>query len=116
MPQAYTEARAVDPIVFAERFIDGAEYTVSIVQERALPSIRIEPATEFFDYQAKYFRDDTKYHCPSGLGAAAEGVVAGRRARHLSRGPIASAGAASISCAMRRAGNSISSRSTRRPA
>jgi D-alanine-D-alanine ligase len=75
MSQAYTEARAVDPIVFAERFIDGAEYTVSIVQERALPSIRIEPATEFFDYQAKYFRDDTKYHCPSGLGAAAEGVL-----------------------------------------
>jgi D-alanine-D-alanine ligase len=75
MPQAYADARAVDPIVFAERFIDGAEYTVSILQERALPSIRIQPATEFFDYQAKYFREDTQYDCPSGLGAAAEGVL-----------------------------------------
>jgi D-alanine-D-alanine ligase len=75
MNPAYTEARAVDPIVFAERFIDGPEYTVAIVQDRALPSIRIKPATEFYDYQAKYFRDDTQYHCPSGLGAVAEGVL-----------------------------------------
>jgi D-alanine-D-alanine ligase len=75
MNQAYSEARSVDPIVFAERFIDGPEYTVAIVQDRALPSIRIKPATEFYDYQAKYFRDDTQYHCPSGLGAAAEGVL-----------------------------------------
>ncbi len=42
---AYAEARAVDPIVFAERFIAGAEYTVGVLQDRALPSIRIQPAT-----------------------------------------------------------------------
>jgi D-alanine-D-alanine ligase len=58
--------------VFAERFITGEEFTVGILQEGALPSIRIEPATEFYDYEAKYFRDDTKYHCPSGLDPAAE--------------------------------------------
>ncbi|MFI4891173.1 MAG: D-alanine--D-alanine ligase [Steroidobacterales bacterium] len=72
MPQAYAEARAVDRLVFAEAFIAGSEYTVGILQDRALPSIRIQPATEFYDYQAKYFRDDTQYHCPSGLDAAAE--------------------------------------------
>jgi D-alanine-D-alanine ligase len=72
MPQAYRDARAVDPLVFAERFIAGAEYTVAVLQDRALPSIRIQPATEFYDYQAKYFRDDTQYHCPSGLDDAAE--------------------------------------------
>jgi D-alanine-D-alanine ligase len=72
LDQAYAEARAVDPIVFAEAFITGAEYTVGVLQDRALPSIRIQPATEFYDYQAKYFRDDTQYHCPSGLGAAEE--------------------------------------------
>jgi D-alanine-D-alanine ligase len=72
LPHAYAEAAAVDPIVFAERFIDGGEYTVGVLQDRALPSIRIQPATEFYDYQAKYFRDDTQYHCPSGLDAAAE--------------------------------------------
>jgi D-alanine-D-alanine ligase len=72
LPQAYAEARAVDPIVFAERFITGDEYTVGVLQGRGLPSIRIQPATEFYDYQAKYFRNDTQYHCPSGLTPAAE--------------------------------------------
>jgi D-alanine-D-alanine ligase len=72
LPRAYAEARAVDPIVFAEAFITGDEYTVGVLQDCGLPSIRIQPATEFYDYQAKYFRDDTQYHCPSGLSAAAE--------------------------------------------
>ena len=71
-PAAYAEARAVDPIVFAERFITGAEFTVGVLQDRGLPSIRIQPATEFYDYQAKYFRNDTAYHCPSGLTPQAE--------------------------------------------
>ena len=71
-PGAYAAACAVDPIVFAERFITGAEYTVGVLQDAALPSIRIQPATEFYDYQAKYFRDDTQYHCPSGLSGPAE--------------------------------------------
>jgi D-alanine-D-alanine ligase len=69
---AYAEARRVDPIVFAERFIQGDEFTVGVLGEAALPSIRIVPATEFYDYQAKYFRDDTEYHCPSGLDARSE--------------------------------------------
>jgi D-alanine-D-alanine ligase len=72
LPRAYAEASAVDPIVFAEAFITGEEYTVGVLQDCGLPSIRIQPATEFYDYQAKYFRDDTQYHCPSGLCAAAE--------------------------------------------
>jgi D-alanine-D-alanine ligase len=72
LPSAYAAAAAVDPLVFAERFIDGGEYTVGILQDRALPSIRIQPATEFYDYEAKYFRDDTQYHCPSGLPGADE--------------------------------------------
>jgi D-alanine-D-alanine ligase len=67
LPRAYAEARAIDPIVFAEKFVTGDEYTVSILQGEVLPSIRIVPATEFYDYQAKYFRNDTQYFCPSGL-------------------------------------------------
>jgi D-alanine-D-alanine ligase len=67
LPRAYAEASAIDPVVFAESFVAGDEFTVSILQDAALPSIRIQPATEFYDYQAKYFRDDTQYHCPSGL-------------------------------------------------
>lgn len=72
LPRAYSEARAVDPIVFAERFIEGEEYTIGVLQDSGLPSIRIQPATEFYDYEAKYFRNDTQYHCPSGLTAEAE--------------------------------------------
>jgi D-alanine-D-alanine ligase len=72
LPRAYAEARAIDPIVFAERFISGEEYTVGVLQDHGLPSIRIKPATEFYDYEAKYFRNDTQYHCPSGLTADAE--------------------------------------------
>jgi D-alanine-D-alanine ligase len=70
--RAYQEARAVDPIVFAETFITGDEFTVGVLQGVALPSIRIVPATEFYDYQAKYFRNDTQYHCPSGIDDQAE--------------------------------------------
>jgi D-alanine-D-alanine ligase len=72
LPAAYAEAGAIDPIVFAETFISGDEFTVGVLQDRGLPSIRIQPATEFYDYQAKYFRNDTQYHCPSGLDTEAE--------------------------------------------
>ena len=72
LPGAFAEAHAIDPIVFAEAFVTGDEYTVSILHGAGLPSIRIVPATEFYDYQAKYFRDDTQYFCPSGLSEAEE--------------------------------------------
>jgi D-alanine-D-alanine ligase len=76
LPAAYAAARAVDPIVFAEAFVSGDEYTVSILQDEVLPSIRIVPATEFYDYEAKYFRDDTQYFCPSGLDPKDEAELA----------------------------------------
>jgi D-alanine-D-alanine ligase len=72
LPKAFAEAHAIDPIVFAETFVGGDEFTVGVLQEQALPSVRIQPATEFYDYEAKYLRDDTQYHCPSGLTSQAE--------------------------------------------
>jgi len=69
---AYQAAAILEPDVFAEPWITGAEYTVAILQGRALPSIRIETPATFYDYQAKYFRNDTKYSCPSGLSPEAE--------------------------------------------
>ncbi len=75
---AYEEARKYDKLVIAERFIGGGEYTCSIIGDEAYPTIKIEPATEFYDYQAKYFRDDTVYRCPSGLSEELE-----QRARDL---------------------------------
>jgi D-alanine-D-alanine ligase len=73
---AYRAAAAVDHSVLAEAWISGAEYTVSILNGRALPSIRIQPATTFYDYEAKYLRNDTQYFCPSGLSKPAEDHLA----------------------------------------
>ncbi|QDX81428.1 D-alanine--D-alanine ligase [Denitratisoma sp. DHT3] len=64
---AYQEAARHDPIVLAERFLAGGEFTVGILGDRALPVIRIVPSGEFYDYEAKYLRDDTEYRIPSGL-------------------------------------------------
>ena len=69
---AYAEAAKYDSLVLAERFIGGGEYTVAILNGRALPVIKIEPANEFYDYEAKYLRDDTRYLCPCGLTAEQE--------------------------------------------
>jgi len=72
LPPAFAAACALESLVFAEPWIPGKEYTVAILQAEALPSIRIETPKTFYDYEAKYFRDDTRYYCPSGLGASAE--------------------------------------------
>ncbi len=73
---AYAEAARHDTLVLAEAYMGGGEYTVAILGQGAdmvaLPVIRIVPATEFYDYEAKYFRDDTRYLCPCGLPPQAE--------------------------------------------
>lgn len=72
LPVAFAAAAQHDKVVLAESFIGGGEYTVAIVNGQALPTIKIEPANEFYDYDAKYLRDDTRYLCPSGLSATEE--------------------------------------------
>ena len=72
LPEAYEAAAAYDRLVIAEPWITGGEYTVAILQGAALPSIRIWTPQTFYDYEAKYIRDDTKYFCPSGLSNPAE--------------------------------------------
>jgi len=72
LPAAYAEAARHDKVVIAESFMSGGEYTAAILNGRALPVIKIEPANEFYDYEAKYLRDDTRYLCPCGLAAAEE--------------------------------------------
>jgi D-alanine-D-alanine ligase len=73
---AFRAAAAVDDAVFAEKWITGAEYTVAVLHRRVLPAIRIETANAFYDYEAKYKRNDTRYHCPAGLSAQAEAHMA----------------------------------------
>ena len=73
LPAAYElAAKKYRDTALAEEFIDGPEYTVSILGETALPLIRIEAPQGNYDYQHKYFTDDTKYHCPCGLPAKTE--------------------------------------------
>ena len=69
-------ARGYGATVLAEQFVDGPEYTVAILGGAALPAIRLETANEFYDYQAKYLADDTRYHCPCGLDADTEAQLA----------------------------------------
>ncbi len=57
--------------LMVERMVIGAEYTVSVLGARALPSIRIVPKGAYYDYHAKYVAEDTQYVCP-GLEAADE--------------------------------------------
>jgi D-alanine-D-alanine ligase len=64
---AYEFAARFDPLVLAEEFIEGQELTASILGDTALPLIRIEAPGGNYDYQNKYFTDDTKYHCPAGI-------------------------------------------------
>jgi D-alanine-D-alanine ligase len=70
--RAYEVAAPYAGEVLAEQFIDGPEYTVAVLGDQALPSIRLETDNEFYDYEAKYLSDDTRYHCPSGLDAQEE--------------------------------------------
>jgi len=69
---AYEEAARHDSLVIAEKGVMGGEYTVGIIGDEAMPIIKIEPATEWYDYEAKYNRDDTRYLCPCGLPEAKE--------------------------------------------
>jgi D-alanine-D-alanine ligase len=71
---AYDTAAEHDALVLAEKFIDGAEFTVGILGDSALPLIRLEPAKDksFYDFEAKYLRNDTRYQCPAGLPDAQE--------------------------------------------
>lgn len=76
LQQAYETASRYGGEVLAEQFIHGPEYTVAVLGEEALPSIRLETDNEFYDYDAKYLSEATRYHCPSDLDAAAEAEVA----------------------------------------
>ena len=72
LQSAYREAAKHDTLVIAEQAISGGEYTVAVLGDEALPVVRIVPATEFYDYEAKYLRNDTQYLCPCGLPEARE--------------------------------------------
>lgn len=65
--EAVENAKQYDHEVMLEQWIDGDEYTVSILNGKALPSIRVSTPNTFYDFQAKYQSQSTEYVCPSGL-------------------------------------------------
>ena len=68
---AYEKAKEFDDMVIAQPWIEGRELTVSIVGDEALPVVEIiTPAGEFYDYEAKYFKDTTDYVCPADITTA----------------------------------------------
>ncbi|NIO43257.1 MAG: D-alanine--D-alanine ligase [Burkholderiales bacterium] len=72
LQKAYLEAANYDRLVIAEQFIDGPELTAAILDDECLPLVRIEAPGHNYDYNAKYFSDETQYFCPSGIASALE--------------------------------------------
>ncbi len=72
LAQVYPQLKQYHGEILAERAITGGEYACALVGDQALPSIRIIPSGEFYDYEAKYQRNDTTYQCPSDLSAEQE--------------------------------------------
>ena len=72
LQSAWAEATNYATTVIAESLMEGEEYTVAILGEQVLPSVRIQSNDVFYDYEAKYFSDKTQYFCPAGLSDARE--------------------------------------------
>lgn len=72
LQSAWREAAALDSSVIAEQWISGAEYTVAILDGEVLPPIKLETDHGFYDFNAKYLANDTRYLCPCGLDAEKE--------------------------------------------
>jgi len=67
LADAIALAKQYDKEVIAERWVDGEEYTVAILGDKALPVIRLKTPNDFYDYDAKYEANTTEYICPAGL-------------------------------------------------
>lgn len=72
MEVAWRKAAEFDADVLAETWIDGPELTATILGNQVLPLIHIEAVNNFYDFEAKYVGDSTRYHCPAGLDEAIE--------------------------------------------
>jgi len=72
LQRAFAAAAQYDTCVIAERLIVGAEYTVAILAGEVLPPIKLETHHRFYDFDAKYLADDTRYLCPCGLSPEIE--------------------------------------------
>ena len=67
LAEAHRKAAEIDDLVLVEQWIEGPEFTVSLLQDKALPAIGLSTDHTFYDYDAKYLADDTRYRIPCGL-------------------------------------------------
>ena len=75
MALAIEKAAEFDQHVLVEKWINGPEYTVAILNGQALPAISMKTQRSFYDYEAKYFSDTTEYLCPCGLSETDEAYI-----------------------------------------
>ncbi len=68
---AWQKASVYDSVVLAERWVRGNEYTVAILDDEVLPVVEMQTSNAFYDYEAKYLSETTRYICPSELDARA---------------------------------------------
>ncbi|MBG6245845.1 D-alanine--D-alanine ligase [Candidatus Symbiopectobacterium sp. 'North America'] len=88
MASALGSAFQHDDDLLVEKWLSGPEYTVALLGETVLPSISIQAAGAFYDYDAKYLSDETQYFCPCGLLAEQEQAI----------GALAQAAFAALGC------------------
>lgn len=88
LAEAWRLAAGFNCEVIAEEWVAGPEYTAAVLHDAVLPLIRIQTDGVFYDYQAKYFSDETRYLCPCGLPAAEE-----RKLAEVARASFAAVGA-----------------------
>ena len=67
LEEAWAKARGYDSLVLAERWVRGSEYTAAVLTGEVLPLIKLETPHAFYDFDAKYHADTTRYLCPCGL-------------------------------------------------
>ena len=75
LKSAWEYAYKYDKRVMAEKWVEGNEYTVPILNGKVLPMIKLETSREFYDYKAKYVDENTKYICPCGLNKDTENRI-----------------------------------------
>lgn len=75
LQEAFVYAKNFAGAVLAEAWVSGAEFTVAILNGSALPAIRLETSRDFYDFEAKYLSDSTRYLCPCGLSAEKERIL-----------------------------------------
>lgn len=73
---AFSVANECKSEILIEKWIEGSEYTASIINGKVLPLIKLETPNQFYDYEAKYKSDTTEYLCPCGLSVDKENEIA----------------------------------------